>query len=52
MIPVKYLWYGVGITMVLLGLSFLHTVGITPAMLDEGLEAIRAETPMFQVGSP
>ena len=49
---VKYLWYGVGIMMVLLGLSFLHTVGITPAMLDEGMETIRAETPMFQVGSP
>jgi len=52
MIPTKYLWYGVGIMLIVLGLSFLHTVGITPAMLDESLEAIRAETPMFQVGSP
>ena len=49
---VKYLWYGVGIMMILLGLSFLHSAGITPAMLDEGMETIRAETPMFQVGSP
>ena len=52
MIPTKYLWYGVGAIMIILGLSFLDTVGITPAMLDEGMESIRAETPMFQVGSP
>jgi|OM-RGC.v1.037692603 hypothetical protein len=52
MIPNRFLWYGVGIVLILLGLSFLHSVGITPAMLDEGLETIRVETPMFQVGSP
>jgi hypothetical protein len=52
MIPTKYLWYGVAAVMILLGLSFLHTIGLTPEMLDEGLESIRAETPMFQVGSP
>ena len=42
---VKYLWYGVGIVMVLLGLSFLNIVGITPEMLDEGLESIRVVDP-------
>ena len=49
MIPTKYLWYGVGAVMLLLGLSFLHVVGITPAMLDEGLESIRISDPIFAV---
>ena len=45
MIPVKYLWYGVAIVMVLLGVSFLHTMGLTLEMLDQGLESIRVVDP-------
>ena len=42
---VKYLWWGVAAMMVILGASFLGVVGITPAMLDEGLESIRVVDP-------
>jgi len=49
MIPTKYLWYGVGAVMLLLGLSFLQIVGVTPSHLDTFLESVRANDPIFAV---
>ena len=41
----KYLWWGVAGIMGILGFMFLGVVGITPAMVDEGLESIRVVDP-------
>ena len=42
MIPTKYLWYGVAIVMVLLGLSFRNVIELTPSHLDALIESVRA----------
>ena len=41
----KYLWWGVAAIMGVLGAMFLSTMGITPSMVDEGLESIRVVSP-------
>tara|TARA_Y100001951_G_C11209469_1_gene222095 strand:- start:257 stop:481 length:225 start_codon:yes stop_codon:yes gene_type:complete len=41
----KYLWWGVAGIIGILGFMFLGVVGITPAMVDEGLESIRMVDP-------
>jgi len=42
----KYLWWGLAGIMGILGIMFLGVVGITPEMVDEGLESIRVVDPM------